>query len=538
MEKTSIEWRQWYESVILATGQVIYDWDLKSDITQWSGNLEELLGYTLEEFQLMENPWESSLHRDDRETINKTIREAIEGTVVSLKLEYRLRHKDGSYRDILDRGLIYRDTHGKAINCLGSMSDITVQKKALKELERANNLQTVLYKIANATSTISDINIFYKNVHRCLKKVINTTNFFIGIYDENTNTMSFPYFVDEEDSPPDGPVKMGKTLSGHVINTGEPLFIKEKDIRRFAQEGIIDLDVAGKVSKVWLGYPLKHEDKSVGVIVVQSYNNPDLYTESDMEVLKFVSDQIALAIDFIQSDEAIRESEKMHRQLSIQLEKSNQMKALLLDVITHDLKNPAGVISGMAEILNSESPDDERVVLIKRSSDDLLKVIENASVLSKVTIGEEVEKEERDLADIIFDVIEEFIPIMKNSGMSIEPRLEETLLVKVNPIIAEVFKNYISNALKYARNGERIIIEGLRENNSVVVRVKDFGTTVPEEDREKIFERSIQLGEGEKQGRGLGLAIVKRIAEAHGGEVWMEPNQPQGNIFYLKIPLS
>ena len=93
------------------------------------------------------------------------------------------------------------------------------------------------------------------------------------------------------------------------------------------------------------------EGKPLGVIVVQSYENPDLFSERDLEILNFVSDQVAMAIEHIQSEEAIRESEQKYRKLSAQMDQSNQMKALLLDVITHDIKNPSGVIHGMVDIL-------------------------------------------------------------------------------------------------------------------------------------------------------------------------------------------
>ncbi|MBC8193304.1 MAG: ATP-binding protein [FCB group bacterium] len=110
------------------------------------------------------------------------------------------------------------------------------------------------------------------------------------------------------------------------------------------------------------------------------------------------------------------------------------------------------------------------------------------------------------------------------------------LIIKANPLIAEVFKNYISNAIKYARDGKRIVIESVIENQAVIVRVKDFGKTIAKADREQVFQRQVQLENGKERGRGLGLAIVKRIAAAHDGEVWVEPNTPKGNSFCLRIP--
>ncbi|MBC8402760.1 MAG: sensor histidine kinase, partial [Candidatus Marinimicrobia bacterium] len=109
------------------------------------------------------------------------------------------------------------------------------------------------------------------------------------------------------------------------------------------------------------------------------------------------------------------------------------------------------------------------------------------------------------------------------------------LLTKANPIIAEVFNNYISNAIKYAADGEKIIIAGKTVKGFLNIEVQDFGKTIRKEDRALIFIRKYQIESSNQRGRGLGLAIVKRIAEAHNAEVGIIPNKPKGNNFYLKI---
>ena len=117
----------------------------------------------------------------------------------------------------------------------------------------------------------------------------------------------------------------------------------------------------------------------------------------------------------------------------------------------------------------------------------------------------------------------------------LDMKMEEELIVTANPIIGVVFRNYISNAIKYAKTGKKIIIDAIMEDVSVVVNVKDFGKTIEKKDRENIFTRQYQLSTSE--GRGLGLSIVKRIAEAHKAEVGVRSNKPTGNIFYIKLPV-
>ena len=119
--------------------------------------------------------------------------------------------------------------------------------------------------------------------------------------------------------------------------------------------------------------------------------------------------------------------------------------------------------------------------------------------------------------------------------MTFDIKIKGELIVKVNPIISEVFRNYVSNAIKYAKDGKKIIIDAIITDEFITLSVKDFGKTIEKKDREKIFLRNLQRDKTE--GRGLGLAIVQRIANAHSAEVGVKPNKPHGNNFYIKLPI-
>ncbi|MEE9189450.1 MAG: HAMP domain-containing sensor histidine kinase [Candidatus Neomarinimicrobiota bacterium] len=236
------------------------------------------------------------------------------------------------------------------------------------------------------------------------------------------------------------------------------------------------------------------------------------------------------------SERAIKQSEQAYNALSEKLTKANKMKELLLDIISHDLMNPAGVIQGMSELLENEFPDNTMAGVIKDSSESLIRVIKNAATLSKISMGEKIKTEVLDLVKIIQEVVPEFSLQLEGSGMTCEFKLPKTIRIKANPIIAEVFKNYISNAIKYSAAGKRILFESRLSKSAVTINVIDFGPAVPKEKRELIFEREFQLENKTRKGKGLGLAIVKRIALAHNATVGVKPNKPEGNIFYIKIP--
>ena len=231
------------------------------------------------------------------------------------------------------------------------------------------------------------------------------------------------------------------------------------------------------------------------------------------------------------------QSEIYHRELTEkELAQSDSLRELLLDIITHDLKNPAGVIYAFAELARQRSPENEIIENIYLSSERLLNVLNNTTLLSQATFGESIPMEQLNLLQMMTTIVHEFSSHLRNAEMHLDMHIPADILITANSLIAEVLKNYISNAIKYAAVGKEIIIEAAHADNTVLIKVKDFGPTIPKEQREYIFERHAQLAEGEKRGRGLGLAIVKRIAQAHNGDVWVEPNLPTGNQFCLRLP--
>ena len=218
------------------------------------------------------------------------------------------------------------------------------------------------------------------------------------------------------------------------------------------------------------------------------------------------------------------------------LAESDSLRELLLDIITHDLKNPAGVIYALSEAGRQDLPENKFLEAIYTSSGRLIEVLNQTTTLSQAAFGETIPKETLSLNKLLQETVDEFASALSTAEMDLVIATAPVLIIKANPLIAEVFKNYISNAIKYARDGKRIVIESVIENQAVIVRVKDFGKTIAKADREQVFQRQVQLENGKERGRGLGLAIVKRIAAAHDGEVWVEPNTPKGNSFCLRIP--
>jgi len=437
------------------------------------------------------------------------------------------------------------DIRGKIIDIDASFERLAADTDQLKggiilikdvtEQNQMARAKDVMYEIGELANKVKDLPLLFKAIQKSLSKILDTRNFYVALYNEELDEFTYPYYQDEFDSPPPEATRGERGISAYVVKNSKPVLLSKEKIYAMNKEGLIDL--LGTPSEQWLGCPLIVEGKPIGVMAAQSYSTDVVYNQADIDMLNFVSDQIALTIKINIEDEKLRESEAMHRELSMQLSDSNNIKALLLDILSHDLKNPAGVISGISDLLTSGDEVSDEIQLIKQSSDVLLTVLNNTTALAKITLGEAIFMDEINVSKILLDVIEEFQPSFKMEGCELLIDVQADVMVSANPIIAEVFRNYLSNAQKYAPAKKPITITLEKLDSSIKCCVADLGDTIKLKDRESIFERSIQLENGRMRGSGLGLAIVRRIAEVHGASVYVVPNDPQGNAFCLEFPL-
>ncbi|WP_455392107.1 PAS domain S-box protein [[Eubacterium] cellulosolvens] len=185
-------------------------------------------------------------------------------------------------------------------------------EKSEFEQARAQNIISGLYNISKLVSSEANLDDLFKAIHKHVGSIVNAKNFFIGLYDKNSDLISFPYFVDEKDKKfVILKVSESGSLSSEVIKSKKPLLIKKKDfIKRLEAK---ELKLWGTLPEVWLGVPLRIKNEIIGVLGLQSYTTPDLYSEEDFALMESISDQIAIAIDHKRTEDELKESEERWR---------------------------------------------------------------------------------------------------------------------------------------------------------------------------------------------------------------------------------
>ncbi|MEZ5197334.1 MAG: PAS domain S-box protein [Bacteroidales bacterium] len=203
------------------------------------------------------------------------------------------------------------DDDGKMIGIVGSARDITEEINIRNEKAREEKIKNVVYNISNAVSTTRDLNELFTVIRIELDKVIDTSNFFIAMYDKKEDKITLPYFVDEKDRFVEFPE--GPTLTQYLINVNKPLLLRENDLKKLAEDKVIEIH--GSMAKVWLGVPLNCKEHTIGAIVLQNYTNESAFNYADLKLVNYVSNQICISINQKKFDDAVKESEFRLRQI-------------------------------------------------------------------------------------------------------------------------------------------------------------------------------------------------------------------------------
>ncbi|MGC1966093.1 MAG: PAS domain S-box protein [Candidatus Acidiferrales bacterium] len=294
--------------------------------------LARMCGYSSpEEMILSIQDMSQDLYADPQARVEFKRRMMEHGSVESF--EYQLRRKDGARIWVSENARAVRVSNGEIVAYEGSMEDITERKRS--ELERQ-----VTFEIIHAVNVTDNLDDLLYLVYQALRKVLYAENCFVALYEPSSGMFHFPFFIDQFDEAPP-PQQVGRSCTAYVYRTGRAMLIPQQVFDALAEQGEVEL--VGTPSPSWLGAPLRTPAATIGVLVVQHYENETAYTERDLEFLVSVGGQIALAIERKRAEEKIRESEARLRVLV------EQLPAVLWTVGT-DLRFTSALGAGLARL--------------------------------------------------------------------------------------------------------------------------------------------------------------------------------------------
>jgi signal transduction histidine kinase len=226
-----------------------------------------------------------------------------------------------------------------------------------------------------------------------------------------------------------------------------------------------------------------------------------------------------------------------------------KMKSDFVSTISHEFKSPLTSIRQLAEMLQAERvPSEKRRrkyydVLVEQS-ERLSLLTDNVLNIAKLEEGKKEFKFEKiDTGELLEEIVSTIQEQVHHKGFVIQLKSEKSLPpVKVDSAaITQAVTNLLDNAIKFSGESREIIVRSFKENQHLVISVRDFGLGIRKDELDKVFERFHRGGDEltrTVKGSGLGLTIVKHIVEAHLGKVHVESEQGSGSTFSIRLPLQ
>ncbi|MBF0609703.1 MAG: CHASE domain-containing protein [Magnetococcales bacterium] len=485
------------------SGDGLWDWDVPSGKVFFSKRWKEMLGHTEEEIGDGLDEWEKRVHPEDKATTMAAVQDYFAGKTPFYVSEHRVLCKDGSWKWILDRGMVVsRDANGNPLRVIGTHSDISERKRlefALRaELERNKRFSGIMDKL-EAYVFIKDRQLRYVYANRLTLELFHcTADTLIGKGDEQFFTA------------PDALARLRAVDQG-VLDTGKPSRVE-----------MVVTPISSGETRIYL------EAKS-----------PIYDDEGNIWGLSGVSADIT---------EQKRIEEEL-RQAKAQAEVATNAKSEFLAAMSHEIRSPMNVVLGMSEVLlETELSQEQRrlVHTMHRSGKALLAVINDVLDFSRIESGR------FSIAEIPYSprqVVEETAGLMQvaaeEKGLNLTVNLVSDIPEAIqgdDGRVRQILINLLGNAIKFTQQGQVNVTLAVDPQTpaTLLFSVADTGIGIAPEHVGHIFEHFTQADSGIARrygGTGLGLAISRRLVELMGGKIWVESQPGKGSTFYFTIPV-
>jgi signal transduction histidine kinase len=299
-----------------------------------------------------------------------------------------------------------------------------------------------------------------------------------------------------------------------------------------------------------LAVPMMANNRIIGVLDLQAQTVKH-FNDDIVRVMNLLAEQLGIAVENATLFDEVEKSRREQMAVAEQLRAVDNMKSQFLASMSHELRTPLNAILNFTKFVQTGmlGPVNER------QTDALSKTINSGKhLLSLINDVLDITKIESNMLNLFVEQEVSLVDELESITSTAETLLIEKPQVKfvseydANALpelvcdkrrVRQILLNLVSNACKFTEEGS-ITLSAALEKDHINIMVKDTGPGISADDHELIFEpfRQSRAGLSKGGGTGLGLPIARRLAEAHGGKLWMESVMGQGTTFYVTLPVA
>ena len=499
-----------------------------------SEHVEQMLGYTVEEWLRTPNFWLSIVHPEDRERAaaeSRAIFESREGGAS----QFRWVGKDGRVVHVEAQSRVILDEQGRPVGMRGVTMDITERKASEERLRFLAEASRVLGSSLDYETTLADLArlAVAAMADFCLVDLVDDDGRPRRVAAAHADPARQPLAERLREFPP-GPQSVGIP---RVLRTGRPeIFyeVTEENIPALArdEEHASILRELGMKSSI--AVPLIARGRTIGALTFSSTRPGRRYTDEDVAYAQEIASRAALAIE--------------NARLYARAQEVNRAKDEFLATLSHELRTPLTPILGWTHMIRSgrlgQNEAAQGVRVIEKNSQSLARLINDLLDMSSILSGKmRIERAPVELSSVLREAAETVRPQADARSVRVEVQtvgLQSAVVNGDRTRLVQVFWNLLHNAVKFSREGGRVRVRVGALDGTARVEVEDDGLGIAPEFIPHVFERFRQADMATTRahgGLGLGLALVKSFVEAHGGGVSVESaGAGRGSRFTVSLP--
>lgn len=420
----------------------------------------------------------------------------------------------------------------------------------------------VIESISEKLRSTLDVEKIYEYIYETLSDAFHIKSFGLLTYEEKENQ----YYIKNNQG---FEVGYKKTFEGDddlhnlFIKDNKAIIIEElkHGSLKLNKHAVETIEMLKKIG-VEIMAPLNVKDKTIGLIVLGPKESGDMYNDEDLQVLKIVGAQTAIALENAllygeTKDFNIKLKAEVKRATRELVEANEKLKILdraksdFISIASHQLRTPLTVIKGYISMMLEGSfgaltkLEQESLTKVFESNERLIQLVENLLNLSRIESGRlQYNFEKHNLANTVDSVVDELTGTATSKGLKLKYKAPAKSfpesMIDIEKI-RQVVMNLIDNAIKYTKKGT-VSVSLKQEGDNIEFCVSDTGMGMDQDDIPNLFKR-FSRGKGtalvHTEGTGLGLYVARKMVEAHDGKIWAEsPGRDQGSKFCFTMPIK